>query len=267
MKKTLLLLLAASILFSLTACFNKDTSVDEVIDKKALIMGYDKNYMPMGFTEENGIYTGFDIDLAKAICKRIITPSGDQTTLNVMLVSGDDGVSGINDGSIDFLGNSMSARGDGEKNLGYSSTILTNAQVIVALKSNTAKTKNDLYGKNIAVVPNSISAEALAGDSSFKSKITVVEAVDIKTAIAELNSGKVDAVVMDEVCAKYLIAKGNELNIINENLKEDSYRLVFNKSNKALIKKVNDVLKELEADGTLEELSIKWFGENIINLK
>lgn len=268
MKKLTALFLSALMIFVFSACTaGGDESMDEVIDKKAIVMGYDKNYMPLGFADENGTYTGFDLDLAKAICKRIITPSGAQATLNIMPLDGQAAVDAVLDGTVDYLANSMSVHGEGADSLSYSEPLFENSQVIVVLNESSVEDKLGLEGKKISVVSNSHAAAALEGDSSLSSKATVANADDVNAAIAQLEAGAADAVIIDEVCAKYLIAQGKELRILDEKLKTDSYRLVFNKDSKALMKKINSILKELEKDGTLEELSVKWFGEDIINLK
>lgn len=268
MKKLTAILLSALMIASIVACSaGGDESMDEVIDKKAIVMGYDKNYMPMGFADENGTYTGFDLDLAKAICKKIITPSGTQATLNIMPLGGQEAVDAVLNGAVDYLGNSMSVHGEGSDNLSYSYSLFENKQVIAVLKESDVADKLSLEGKKVAIVSNSPAAEALEGDSSFKEKVTVSEAADVNTAVAQLESAAVDAVIMDEVCAKYFITKGKSLRVLNEALKTDEYKLVFNKESKSLMKKINSILKDLEKDGTLEDLSIKWFGENIIKVK
>ncbi len=268
MKKLTVILLSALMIASIAACsVGGDESMNEVIDKKAIVMGYDKNYMPMGFADENGTYTGFDLDLAKAICKKIITPSGTQATLNIMPLGGQEAVDAVLNGAVDFLGNSISVHGDGSDDLSYSYSLFENKQVIAVLNESAVEDKLSLEGKKVSVVSNSPAAEALEGDSSFKDKVTISEATDINTAIARLESGEVDALILDEVCAKYFITNGKELRILDETLMTDGYKLVFNKESKSLIKKINSILKELEKDGTLEELSVKWFGENIIKIK
>lgn len=267
MKKFAAIILSALMITSLAACSGEDKSIDQVIDKKAIVMGYDKTNIPLGFMNESGTYTGFDLDLAKAICKKITTPSGTQVTLNIMPLSGQEAVDSVLNGAVDFLGNSMSVHGEGSDNLSYSYSLFENNQVIAVSKESTVENKIALEGKKFAVVSNSPAAEALEGDSSFKSKVTVSEVSDINTAVSRLESGEVDALIMDEVCAKYLITKGMQLRVLDEALKTDGYQLVFNKDSKSLMKKINSILKELEEDGTLEELSVKWFGENIIKIK
>lgn len=258
MKRVLSMVLAAAMLISLAACAGGDESYDEVLDKKAIIMGYDKSYMPMGFVDDNGTYTGFDIDLAKAICKRIISPSGVQATLNVMPVNGVDGVAGLLNGSIDFLGNSITAKGEGS--LDYSDVIFTTKQVIAVSKQE-YKSKADLEGKKVAVVTASASAEALAGDSAFNAKVTATEYADAKAAAQAVSSGEADAVVLDEMAVKYLNKNGAALSVLEEDLGVNEYRLVFNADSRALKKEVNKILKELNEDGTMKELTTKWFGE------
>lgn len=276
MKKFTALILAALMTLSFAACNRggdggngggDDASLTEVLNKKAIILGYDKNYMPMGFEDTNGTYIGFDIDLAKEIAKRLVTESGTQVTLNVLPTTPENGVSELINGSIDFLGNNLSAAGGDKDQLAYSDTILKNKQVIVVLSDSEINDKGQLEGKKVAVVPNSVSAAALDGDSGLKSKVTVVDAADVTKALEELTAKNVDAVIMDEVAARYQITKGASIRMLDKELKSDDYKLVFNKGSKALIKQTNDLLKEMAKDGTLEKLSQKWFGENIIIVK
>lgn len=265
MKKILFFILSLCLIFSLAACNTSDTSSQEILDKKAIIMGMDKNYLPMGFVDENGIYTGFDIDLAKEISKKMITSSGVSATLNIVPVSMDEAINGLNDGSVDFLGNSLSVSDLKTDSVIFSNPVFKNNQVIVVKSDSSINVKDDLINKKIGVVTGSLSEKALMDNDFLKTKTTLVAINDRKEIFDKLTSGEIDAVAIDEVAAKYFISKGMVLRVLDETLREDEYCLVFDAKSKALKNKVDDIIKELKKDGTLEALSIEWFGENIIN--
>ncbi len=264
MKKIIFLTISVCIVLFLGSCSVVDTSTQEVLDKKAIVMGYDKNYMPMGFVNEDGIYTGFDIDLAKEISKRIITASGVSATLNIVPAAADEAIGGLADGSLDFLGNSLSIFDQKQNSISYSTPVFNNSQVIIVNADSAITVKDDLENKKIAVITGTLSEKAIKDDELLSSKATTIEISDRRTALDNLNSKTADAIVIDELTAKYFISQGASIRVLDEKLREDEYCLVFDSESKGLMNKVNDIIGELKKDGTLETLSQKWFGENII---
>ena len=84
------------------------------------------------------------------------------------------------------------------------------------------------------------------------------------TALMDLQKGGVDGVLIDLVVAEYRIAGlGDDSLIVIDSLEDDLYGIGFRKEDVALRDKVDEILTEMEADGTIEEISTEWFGKNI----
>ncbi|MEG2378276.1 MAG: transporter substrate-binding domain-containing protein [Clostridia bacterium] len=237
----------------------KELTVQQVIDRKAYIMGMDDQCMPFGFKDANGTYAGFDLDIAKEIAKRL------ELTLNLQSAKPDVLMKSLKSGGVDFLANSMTAaKSEGTQK---TDTIIKNRQVVVVLSDSEVNDRRQLEGKNVGAVPNSKAAEAISGDSSFQSKIKKVDIKDRNLLLNELTSKKVDAVVVDEAWALYQITNGAAIRVLDKELSKDDYCMIFRDKDKELVKRINEELKAMAKDGTLEKLSTKWFGKNIIAIK
>ena len=83
----------------------------------------------------------------------------------------------------------------------------------------------------------------------------------------DLESGAVDAIAMDSVVASYQIQQtGKDFVILDDSIAAEQYGIGFKKDNTELRDKVQEVLNEMAADGTTEEISTKWFGKDITTI-
>ncbi len=245
-----------------TAGDGKDVSLEYVKDKGSLVIGLDPAFPPMGFADENQEIVGFDIDLAKEVCKRVgvepeFTP-----------IDWDTKEQELNTKGIDCIWNGLSRSPEREEELLLSDTYMLNTQVAVVLAENEAKTLSDLAGKTVAVQTASTAEEAIAADKEFADSIEVLSIKDNVQAMLELGTNSADAVVMDKVVAMYYMEKeAGKYKILEESLADEEYAIAFRKSDKALCDEVVKMLKEMKEDGTLAEIATKWFGEDITTIK
>lgn len=267
-KRITALLLTAMMLVTFGACGKKnekgtkpEVTLQQVKDRKAYIVGFNDTYMPFGFKDANGTYRGFDLDLAKEFAKRL------GVTLNLQTVAPETSISMLMNASIDYLGNSLAIPDENEKGIAFSDTIFKSRQVIVVMEDSGMKDKTSLEGKKVGVMANSASSAALSGDKTFESKITRVEFTDRNKVLEDLSAKKIDALVIEEAWAQNLIKDGKKLRILDGELKIDDYRLVFRKSDREMINRINELLKEMEKDGTLNTLTQTWFGKEYSEMK
>lgn len=266
MKRTIAMILAVGMALALGACSGKkapadDASLTQVLGKKAIVAGFDSNYEPLGFQREGGTYTGFDLDLAKEIAKRL------KVTLNLQLLNASSARGELDSAGVDYLCNNLTLAEDGEKGLEKSDKIL-NSRVVVAVRMGSGvDSLSALEGKNVGVVPKTRAAVALDGKSSFKSKVTVVEQKDAAAALAALNDKKLDAIVVDETFVRNRTTEGASIVMLDEELASYDYCMLFREADGTLREKVNALLGEMAADGTLTKLSIKWFGADITTIE
>lgn len=142
---------------------------------------------------------------------------------------------------------------------------MKNEQIFVVRGDSEYTSAADLEGKVINVQMDSSAQHALDENQELASTFAEIRPVaDYLTCLMELESGAVEAVAMDEVFASYYITQNDkDFRILDDVIAEEEYGVGFKKGNTQLRDQVNDTLKEMAKDGTLAEISEKWFGEDL----
>lgn len=168
--------------------------------KTTLIMGLDDSFPPMGYRDENNEIVGFDVDLATEVCRRLgielVLQPIDWSTKELELANG----------SIDCIWNGLTITPERQEEMLMSRPYLANNQVIVVV-GNAIKTKADLEGKQVAVQTASSGEEALNKDEISGKVAAIHQYADYVTALQDLKTGRIDAVILDEVVARYYTSK------------------------------------------------------------
>ncbi|MGL5085548.1 MAG: amino acid ABC transporter substrate-binding protein [Clostridium sp.] len=232
-------------------------------DDDSLILGFDDTFVPMGFKDENGEYTGFDIELAKAVGEKL----GKEIKLQPIDWSMKE--TELNNKNIDFIWNGYSVTEERKNKVAYSRTYLNNRQIIITLAGSKIKSKADLKDAKVAAQNASSAVDAIEGDGNIKSTFKDGKIITFETnneALMDLEAGRVDAVVADEILAKYYInGRGAEkYNVISEDFGIEDYAVGMRKDDSKFVEEFNKALEEVIAEGTAAEISKKWFGEDII---
>lgn len=226
-----------------------------------LIVGFDQDFPPMGFMGDDGEYTGFDLELAQEAAKRLGLEYKPQP------IAWDAKDMELESGNIDCIWNgfTMTGREDGYT---WSEPYMENSQVFVVAGDSGIKSQADLAGKVVECQVDS-SAEAALKEvpdltATFAQLLTTA---DYNTAFMDLEQGAVDAIAMDVVVAGYQISQRNaDFVILEDSLAAEEYAIGFKKGNTELKDKVQGVLEEMAADGTLKTISEKWFGKDITTI-
>ena len=145
---------------------------------------------------------------------------------------------------------------------------MENNQVFVVKADSGIATKADLAGKVVDVQTDSSAEAAINEDQELKDSFgELITVADYNTAFMDLESGAVDAIAMDDVVASYQIEQRKaDFIVLDETLAAEEYGIGFKLGNEELRDQVQDVLKEMAADGTLAEVSNKWFGKDITTI-
>jgi len=223
-------------------------------DRTTFTVGFDAEYPPYGYMDDNGEYTGFDLELAQAVCdmegwKLVKTP-----------IDWDSKDFELDSGAIDCIWNGFTIDGR-EDDYEWSDPYADNSQVIVTSKDSGIKTLGDLAGKVVGVQAASAALELLKGDQAeLKNTFgDLQEFADYNTAFVELQAGTVDAVAMDVGVANYqLNQRGEGYQILDESLNSEQYGVGFKKGNTGLRDTVNTDLHKLAEDGTVAKLAEKY---------
>lgn len=223
-------------------------------------VGFDQDFPPMGFVGDDGEYTGFDLELAKEVANRLGMEFVPQP------IAWDAKDMELNSGTIDCIWNGFTMNGR-EDDYTWSEPYMDNSQVFVVAADSGISSLGDLAGKIVEVQADS-SAEAALKDNTELTKTfgTLQTTPDYNTAFMDLEMGAVDAIAMDVIVAGYQIEQrddGDSYVVLEETLASEEYGVGFKKGNEELRDKVQAALEEMAADGTLKEISDKWFGRDV----
>ncbi|WP_027366111.1 amino acid ABC transporter substrate-binding protein [Desulfotruncus alcoholivorax] len=275
MKKNQILLLVAIFAVSLliAGCGGKqagtkeqagDDSWNKIKEKGEFVIGLDDNYPPAGFRDENGELVGVDIDLAKEAAKRL----GVKAVFKP--VQWDGVLMNLKNGDIDLIWNALGITPERQKEIGFTDSYMEDRNIIVVKSGSPIKTKADLAGKVIGLQLGSTAEPAVQNDP-ISSKIKEIRKFESPTqALMDLDAGRIDAVVTNEMNARYLITsektadKFYVLTAEEGDFGKEPYGVGVRKEDKAFLAELNRVLNEMKADGTAAKISEKWFGTNII---
>lgn len=243
---------------------SQDTSTAEFTEKAegdTFTVGFDQDFPPMGFVGEDGEYTGFDLELAQAVCDKM----GWEFVPEPIAWDAKDAM--LESGAIDCIWNGFTINGR-EDDYTWSDPYLDNSQVFVVRADSGIESAEDLAGKTVDVQTDSSAQAALEDNQELSSTFGNLQVIaDYNTGFMELESGVVDAVAMDIVVASYQIeSRDADFVILDDVISTEGYGVGFAKGNEAVRDQVQTALEELAADGTMAEISTKWFGEDITTI-
>lgn len=225
-----------------------------------LVVGFDQDFPPMGFLGDDGEYTGFDLELAQEVAKRL------GLTYQPQPIAWDAKDMELETGNIDCIWNGFTMNGR-EDEYTWSEPYLDNQQVFVVRADSGINSEKDLAGKTVDVQTDSSAEAALKDNTELSSTFSTEIIPDYNTGFMNLESGAVDAVAMDIVVAKYQIeSRSAEFKILDYEIASEQYGVGFAKGNDAVKDQVQKTLEEMAADGTLAKISTKWFGEDITTI-
>lgn len=249
---------------STTSESKEDTSLTDVQAAGHFTLGLDADFAPMGFTDDNGEIVGFDIDLAKAVGEKM------GVDVEVKPIDWDSKDMELSSGKIDVIWNGFSITDERRQEVLFSNPYLSTKQSIVVKKGSDITKKADLAGKKIALQDGSTSEDALKADTATYESVgddNISLFKENSQVLMEVDSGRADAAVIDEVFVRYYLQKENLLDkytVLEEGFDEEDYGVGGRKGDYALMEAINKALDECKADGTTSEISKKWFGEDLI---
>ena len=241
----------------------EETTAEEAktTDGGTLIVGFDQDFPPMGFVGDDGEYTGFDLELAQEVAKRL------GLEYKAQPIAWDSKDMELESGNIDCIWNGFTMTGR-EDDYTWTEPYMANQQVFVVANDSDINSQADLAGKIVEGQADS-SAEAALKEApeltaTFKELLTTA---DYNTAFMDLEQGAVDAIAMDVIVAGYQIQQRNaDFKILDDSLSEEEYGVGFKKGNTELRDKVQSTLEEMAEDGTLQEVSEKWFSKDVTTI-
>ena len=230
--------------------------VPEGLEDGVLTVGFDAEYPPYGYMGEDGEYTGFDLELAQAVCDL------EGWELEKKPIAWESKDMELESGSIDCIWNGFTMTGR-ESEYTFSVPYVDNSQVIVVSESSGIETFEDLAGKTVGVQAASAALEVLQDEEGQKALAdtfaSLNEFADYNTAFTELQAGALDALAIDIGVAKYqLESRGEGFKMLDETLNSEEYAIAFKLGNESLRDAIDEDLQTLTDDGTVQELAEKY---------
>ena len=234
-------------------------------NRKTFTVGFDAEFPPYGYQNDNGEYVGFDLSLAEEVCKR------NGWTLVKQPIDWDSKDMELESGQIDCIWNGFTINGREDKYT-WSVPYVDNSQVVVVSNDSDIKVLSDLSGKVVAVQADSSALAAFTGEDAEQENIELAESFadlqevgDYNSAFMNLESGAVDAICMDIGVARYEIeARGDKFRLLDEHVSSEAYGVGFLLGNTALRDQVQNTLFEMLDDGTFANIALEWgLSENV----
>ena len=249
-----------------------DDPWDKIVEKGEIVLGMDDAFPPMGYTDTTtGEIIGFDVDVATEVFSRL------GVELKLQPIEWSTKEMELDGGNVDLLWNGYSYTEERAEKQTLSDAYMKNNQVILVKEDSSYQSLADLAGKSLGVQSDSSAESALESEEATEFRESLGEIVpidDYSKAILEIQNGLIEAIAIDEVVARfYLTNDPGAYRILEkedgtvESLAVEDYVIGFRKGDQALCDKVNETLKEMKADGTLAEISEKWFGEDVTTIE
>ena len=227
------------------------SDLDSIKEKGKLVIGYTV-YEPMNYTDADGNFTGFDTELATAVCEKLgVEPEFVEINWDTKVVE-------LDAKSIDCIWNGMTLTDDIMANTATTKAYAKNAQVVVVKDGTDYASTADLVGKTVVAEAGSAGEAAIEGDEDLAQADYVSKSVQTD-CLMEVAAGTADAAVLDLTLANAMIGEGTDyesLAIVDE-LNAEEYGVAFRKGSDAAAA-VDAAFDELKADGTMQALAEKY---------
>lgn len=263
--------LAAAMVFTMAGCQkssdesdtsatkeNKTEESEEKASGNEFIVGFDAEYPPYGYKDDNGEYVGFDLDLAQEVCKR------NNWNLVKQPIDWDSKDMELSSGSIDCIWNGFTITGREDKYT-WSEPYVDNSIVVVVAEDSDIQKKEDLAGKVVAVQADSSGLAALTDEEDNEENLKLAasfadlqQVADYNTAFMNLEAGSVDAIVVDIGVAEYQLESREGFVMLEDKIRTEQYAIGFKLGNEELRDKVQATLDEMVEDGTFDEIAEEW---------
>lgn len=226
---------------------------------ETFIVGFDAEFPPYGFMDENGEYVGFDLSLAEEVCKR------NGWELVKQPINWDSKDMELSSGSIDCIWNGFTINGR-EYDYTWSVPYVDNSQVFVVGAESGIASFADLAGKNVGVQADSSALTALTAEEDNEENLALAASfgnlsqyADYNTAFMDLEAGAIDAIAMDIGVAQYQLSSRNgQFVMLDEYLATEQYGIGFKLGNTTLRNQVEATLLQMAEDGTIDKIAAEW---------
>lgn len=255
MKKLLALLLTAALVVTVFAGCGKNSSAESnnsSAAKKKITMGTNATFPPFESVDDSGKIVGLDADIAAAIAEKL------NMELVIKDMEFDSLIPAVKGGSIDFAMAGITVNDERKESVNFTDTYAKGVQVVIVKEGSAIKTVDDLKGKKIGVQTGTTGDSKCTGDYGQEN---VKQYANGPLAVAALQKGQIDCVVIDQQPAKAYVASASGLKILDTAYADENYAIAVSKDNTELLNNMNKALSELKAAGKIDEIVGKYIKE------
>lgn len=237
---------------------------DKYQQQKSITVGFDNTFVPMGFEEKNGNYAGFDIELAQYVSKKL------GITVHFQPIDWDMKETELQNGTIDAIWNGYSATDERHEKVAFSIPYMQNTQILVVKKTSGIHSVEDMTGKVLGAQNGSSGMlDFEEHPEVLKNRVKGGDAdqyQSVNEAIIDLKNDRIDALLIDRVYADYYLTTegiADEYDTIPSGFESESFAVGVRPADKKLLEALNQAFKELYQEGIFQQISQKWFGEDV----
>ena len=252
MKKILALILAILMVASLAACGGtNDTDTATADDAKPeLVMGTNAAFPPYEFYAEDGeTIIGIDAEIAQAVADKL----GMKLTIKDMEF--DSLLTAVQSNAVDIVFAGLTVSEERKQSVDFTMTYATGVQVVIVANDSEIASVDDLAGKVIGVQAGT-TGDIYCTDEFGQENVK--QFTNGALAVAALQNGQVDCVVIDNEPAKAFVKANEGLKILDTEYAVEDYAAAISKENTELTAKVNEAMEALKADGTIDAILAKY---------
>jgi len=253
--KIISLILILALLVCLCACGASAGSGVKTVEKGKLTMGTNAQFPPYEFYEGDKI-VGIDAEIAGKIAEKL------DLELVIDDMEFDSIIEAVKGGKADIGMAGMTVTDERKESVDFTESYATGVQVIIVAEGSAITSADDLFAEGanyiIGVQRNTTGDLYTTWDLEDAGLATIDRYSKGADAVQALKSGKVDCVVIDNEPAKAFVQEVGGLKILETEYVEEMYAGAMSKDNKELYDAVNNALKELIADGTVQQIIDKY---------
>ena len=257
MKKLLAVILTVAMVFAFTACGSGSTDENglSTVEAGKLHMATNAAFPPYEMTDDSGGFEGIDVEIAEKIAAKLgLELVVDDMDFSSVLTS-------VQGGKADIAMAGLTVTPDRQKNVDFTDSYATGVQVVIVPEDSDIKTIDDLAKDKMIGTQEGTTGFIYCSDTPENGGFGedhVIAYTNGATAIQALHAGKVNAVVIDSQPAKEFVAANDGLKILETEFVSEDYAIGISKDNPELLDAVNNALKELIEDGTVQEILDKY---------
>ncbi len=240
-KKVLALALAAIMLFAIVGC--------EAPTGETLTMGTNAAFPPYEFVDGNNKIVGIDAEIAEAVAEKL------GMKLEIKDMAFDSLITAVSSGAVDIVLAGLTVTEERKESVNFTDSYATGVQVVIVTEDSAIATTDDLAGKKIGVQTGTTGDQYCASDYGEEA---VARYDNGALAVAALQNGQVDCVVIDNQPAKAYVEANEGLKILDTEYITEDYAAAIAKENTELLDKVNAALAELKDAGVIDEIIGKY---------